>query len=894
MQPSMKDTGEFVNRLSADIRMLGRLLGVVIREQHGQSALDLVEAVRGAAKTRRSDDLEAAQTLSHTIEDLDLPLLRVLVKAFSNYFQLINIAEDQQRIRVLRERELDHSLSEGIDDGVAQLRSAGRSADDVRALLNKLSVRLVITAHPSEAKRKELLVKLRHIAQMLADYDAPDLLPRERVGLESAMIEEIEELWHTRPTRAAKATVSDEVDFGIYFVTTVIMDLVVDIYAEMQSALDRHYPETAWHDLPPFLRFASWIGGDRDGNPNVTADATLATLDTMRAAARSVYLQEIDFLRGHLTQWSDEVDVSPTLTARFAEVLADGRFVGEPYRSVMSAIYRQLESDGYKTGDDLLADLQMVADSLSLNLGRRVSSGALMRLIQKVRLFGLYLMPLDVREDARLHAACVAELFQYYGICEDYLALSEDEKQALLTREIASRRPLFPVEPEFSETTNRIIATWRMIRRAHRIHGKSAIDSVIASMSTAPSDILTMLLFAREVAAEDVVDLVPLFETIEDLRRAPQIISSLISNTQYRKHLAVRGHRQQIMLGYSDSNKDGGYLASNWNLYTAQQALSEVCRAQGIEMELFHGRGGSIGRGGGPTNRAILAQPVGTLDGRLKITEQGEVIAYRYGNYEIGRRHLHQVMNAALIALGVPGRSTPRAEWLDAMGQLSELGRTAYRQFVYESPRFGEYWEQATPIHELARMQIGSRPAKRKPGGFAEVRAIPWMFSWMQSRAIIPSWFGVGAALRHFADENEDGLKLLQTMYAEWPFFQALIENCQLDVAKADMGIAALYASLVSDIELRRTVFERLEQEHTRTCAMICRVTGQTDLLDNAPIMRRSIERRNPYVDPLNFIQVKLLRTLRVLDQQSPEYDRVLDAVLTTINGIAAGMKTTG
>jgi phosphoenolpyruvate carboxylase len=891
---TMKDTGEFINPLSSDIRMLGRLLGVVIKEQHGEEALELVELVRGAAKSRRSGDLEAARLLSTTIEKLDLALLRILVKAFGNYFQLINIAEDRQRIRVLRERERDGTQAENIVDAVAQLKRKGQSADQVRALLQTLSVRLVITAHPSEAKRKELLVKLRHIAQMLAEHDDVTLLPREREGLEKAMLAEIEELWHTRPTRAAKATVGDEVDFGIYFITSTIMELVVDVYADMRDALMQHYPEADWRQLPDFLRFASWIGGDLDGNPNVTSEATLAAFETMRQAARRVYLSDIAFLRSHLTHWSEEVGISSALQARFAAEIDEEEYRGETYRAIMASIFSKLESDGYRTGEELLRDLELVAESMASNRGRRVAEGELGRLIQKLRLFGLHLVPLDIREDARVQAAAVAEMFQYYAVAENYPDLTEAEKQALLTREIGSRRPLFPVEPEFSDATNRIIAMWRMIRRAHRIHGKIVIDTVIASMSTAPSDILTMLLFAREVAVQDDVDLVPLFETIEDLRCAPNIVSELISNHLYLEHLQKRGNRQQIMLGYSDSNKDGGYLASNWNLFTAQQALCDICRGHGIELELFHGRGGSIGRGGGPANRAILSQPAGTFDGRMKITEQGEVIAYRYSNQAIGRRHLQQVMNAALLAAGSPSSLLPRPEWIEAMEQLAELGRDAYRDFVYETPRFAEYWEQATPINELGRMQIGSRPTKRKAGGFAEVRAIPWMFSWMQSRAIIPSWFGVGTALRRFADEHDQGLALLQTMYAQWPFFRALIENSQLDVAKADMGIAALYASLVGDVALRTAIFERMQQEHTRTCSMICRVTGQTELLESAPIMRRSIERRNPYVDPLNFIQVKLLRTLRVLDQTSPEYARVLDATLTTINGIAAGMKTTG
>jgi len=890
----MTDTHEAVNLLSADIRLLGNLLGGIIREQDGESAFALVESVRTAAKARRNGDAEAALTLAGTLQELDLRMLKVLIKAFSNYFQLINIAEDQQRIRVLRERERIGQLAETIDQAVAQLHAAGVDAETMRALLEQLGMRLVMTAHPSEAKRKEVLVKLRHIAEILEDYDDSDILPRERTSLEGIMTEEIEELWHTRPTRTAKATVTDEIDFSVYFLTSAVMDVVVEIYFDMRDALAKHYPEADWTHLPIFLRFASWVGGDRDGNPNVTPEVTLAALDTMRSAVRDVYLREIVYLRDHLTQSSDEVGMTAALAQRFPIAERDGRYADEDYRAILDVIYRRLQADMYRTGDDLVADLELVAQSLRVYHGFRVSAGEVRRVIQKVRLFGLHLAPLDVREDSRQHAATIAELFAHYGLSEDYLALPEADKQKLLTNEIASRRPLFPSEPEFSETTNKIIAMWRMIRNVHRLHGAQAIDTVIASMSTAPSDVLTMLLFAREVAVAELVDLVPLFETIEDLRSAPDVMEILFANAEYRKHLAARGNRQQIMVGYSDSNKDGGYIASNWNLFRAQQTLSDVCRKHGIELELFHGRGGSIGRGGGPTNRAILAQPAGTFTGRMKITEQGEVIAYRYSNQHIGRRHLHQVMHAALLALGAPSRTAPDPKWIEAMETLGAIGREAYRNFVYETPGFAEYWQLATPISELSKLPISSRPAKRKAGGFAQMRAIPWMFSWMQSRAIIPSWYGVGTALDAFSNGSSKNLDFLRTMYREWSFFRALIENCQLDAAKADMGIAELYATLVSDVQLREQIFTRLRAEHALTCELICRITGQRELLENTPIMRRSIDRRNPYVDPLNFMQVSLLRTLRVLEPDSPEYERVLDAVLATINGIAAGMKTTG
>ena len=444
-----------------------------------------------------------------------------------------------------------------------------------------------------------------------------------------------------------------------------------------------------------------------------------------------------------------------------------------------------------------------------------------------------------------------------------------------------------------------MIATWRMIAKAHQQYGPGVIDTSIASMSQYPSDVLAMQLFATEAGVADHLDIVPLFETVDDLKAAPAVMTALFENEVYSRHLKHRPTYggllgQEIMIGYSDSNKDGGYLASNWNLYQAQESLAETCAQRGISLRLFHGRGGSIGRGGGPTNRAILSQPPGSLHGEIKITEQGEVIGYRYANAAIAWRHLGQVMNAIFTAVGTPTTSQVDPAWHTTMETLSESGRKAYRRFVYETDGFLTYWQQATPMNELANMRIGSRPVKRKKGGFDAIRAIPWVFSWMQSRAIIPSWYGVGHALETFCEESPDHLPMLQQMYAEWPFFTILIENVELDVAKADMEIAELYSGLVKDNALRERIFTDMREEHRRTCDTICLVTGQNELLDNMPVIKRSIAGRNPYVDPLNFIQVELLRELRELEPDTENHQAVLREVLATVSGIAAGMKTTG
>ena len=889
-----------IPELSSDIKLLGNLLGTVIREQHGDDAFNLVERVRKLAIKRRSGDPAAHDELIQLIDTLNDDELRVLIKAFGNYFQLINIAEDQQRIRVLRDRERTNKINECILCALQDMKAAKMSAADVRTLLERMEVRLVLTAHPSEAKRQEVLIKLREVALMMQDKDRLDMLPREERLLHDSIAERIEELWHTRPTRATKATVADEVNFGLYFITGSIMEEVVDIYYELVESLHTVYPEADWSDVPSPLRFASWVGGDRDGNPNVTADVTLQTIETLRAAARKVYLQEIDSFRTSLTQATDEIGATDTLLSFVVPTeggmssrgQAASKYPGEVYRQQMELIYNRLEQNKYQTSQELLNDLLPISKSLKEYNGTRSAQGRFGRLVQKVKLFGLHLVPLEVREDAERHMIALDELFREYGLAYDFANMPEDQKQHLLTNELRNMRPLFPEIPEFTEVTNEVIATWRMIATAHKRYGTSCIDTVIASMSKYPSDVLTMLLLAREVGIENHIDIVPLFETVDDLINAPETMTTLFANPEYATYLKNRKNYQQVMLGYSDSNKDGGYLASNWNLYKAQKTLSDTCAAHGVVLEMFHGRGGSIGRGGGPTNRAILSAPPGSLHGRIKITEQGEVIGFRYSNPEIAHRHLNQVLHAVFIASSNLENHDLPDEWLSLMDTLAENGRTAYRDLVYESEGFIDYWQQTTPISELSRLQISSRPAKRSAGGFSAMRAIPWVFSWMQARALIPSWFGVGTALAS-ATRDKNKLAMLQTMYADWNFFRALLQNLQLDLVKADMGIAQAY-SMLADDNLRELYYNRVQAEHALATAEVERITGQKELLDSAPVMKLSIERRNPYVDPLNFIQVKMLRDLRELETNSRDYDEKLRAVLGTVNGIAAGMKTTG
>ena len=897
--------------LSRDIHLLGNLLGELIVEQHGEEALRLVEDFRKLAIQRRAEgDPALLEELWRRVLALNAGEREILIKAFSNYFQLINIAEDIQRARVLRQRERGGIVRESVADAVRSLLAAGLGAADLANLFDHLRVRLVLTAHPSEAKRKEMLVKLHAISEMMDRHDREDFPPREMAVFLAALREQIEALWQTPANRSTRKSVMDEVDFGLYYLTSVIMDVVIDVYEDLIRSLDEACPEADWSQPQSLLRFASWIGADRDGNPNVTADVTLQTLATLRRAALQLWLREVAQLQEQLTQavaeGQDLAELRATLAQQPDAVQLEARWPGQPWRQLLQVVGRRLQAtlnegpDAWADSRELIDELERIRHSLIANGSCQVANGSLLRLIRKLRLFGLHLVPLELREDAGLHCDALDELFRFYGIEDDYTGLPETAKQALLTLEIANPRPFFPTDSShFSENTQRVIRTWRMVAEAQARYGAIVIDTFIASMSQAPSDMLAMLLLASEVGVADQLELVPLLETIDDLYGGPAIMRTLFANEAWMRHLQARGRRgglhQQIMVGYSDSSKDGGYLASNWHLYRAQQLLTETCAEHGIALQLFHGRGGSISRGGGPTNLAIRALPPGSLQRGTKITEQGEVIAYRYGNRDIGRRHLHQVMHAMLLALGSPQEVAVEPAWAEAMSALSDLGHAAWRDFVYGSEDFLAFWQQATPIGELARLPISSRPAKRSTaGGFGSIRAIPWTFSWMQSRAIVPSWFGVGHALETWCAQESLGLDLLRVMYRSWPFFNALLENAQLDVAKADLGIAGLYArELVEDEALRTRYFSRIEEEHARTWRMLCAVTGQESLLENNPVIRRSIERRNPYVDPLNFIQVALLQELRAAPE-APDQDAVLREVLATISGIAAGMKTTG
>ncbi|HSD27242.1 MAG TPA: phosphoenolpyruvate carboxylase, partial [Vicinamibacteria bacterium] len=773
-------------------------------------------------------------------------------------------------------------------------------------------------AHPTEAKRRTVLTKLARIADVLRALDLESSTPEEERAAHEALREELVSLWQTEETRAYRPDVMDEVRNGLYYLETTLHDLAPEVVASLERAVDEHYPGAR---VPPaFLRFGSWIGGDRDGNPLVTVAATEAALRAHHDLALRLLRRGIERLHGHLST-TERRGVEPALleslkvdAAAFPDeaVGAETRYRRQPYRQKLRYVYRKLgatlEASGrpwradrvarpgtYADASELLADLRLVQESLRAHGGERLARGRLGALVRQAEIFGFHLASLDLRQDSRRHAGAIAEVFGRYGVAARYAESGEDERVQLLTSEIQAGRPFSPHRLDFCPSTNETLELFRLVRRAHERVGFAAVECYVVSMTRGPSDLLAVLLMARDAGVADRLDIVPLFETVADLHAAPTTMERLFENPAYARHLAARGRMQTVMVGYSDSNKDGGYLTANWQLHLAQRGLAEACRKRGITLTLFHGRGGTVGRGGGPTNRAVLAQPPESVGGRLRLTEQGESVTNRYSNPALARRHLEQLVHAVLVAgeRGPAAAPSSGGSWERTLTKMAPLAERAYRDLVHETKALARYLRAATPLDEIERLNIGSRPARRGPAsGIGDLRAIPWVFAWTQSRVTLPGWYGLGSALSAWAGEDEVRWALLGTMYREWAFFKTLVDNAQLALRTADRLIASVYATLAAPAD-RDAVFPRLAEEYRRTEAAICRLTGQRDLLEEAPWLQRSIRVRNPYIDPMNYVQVALLRRLRGNPGEA-EAEEMRDAVRLSVNGIAAGLRSTG
>ncbi len=906
--------------LGATIHLLGDLLGEVITARESSALFESEERLRRQALARRRGAPGAEAALVAEVQAHTTATARVMARAFTLYFDLVNLAEEAERVRALRrrERETGPCYEDSLFDTLARLKQRGFPPEQMAALLRTLHIELVLTAHPTEAKRRTNLSKLGRIHAALQQLQADDVLPREAEALRSAIRAEITALWLTDLARTARPAVTDEVRTAMYYVGEVFWQALPRMYAELEAALREHYPGLS--PPPRWLTLASWMGGDRDGNPNVTAAVTAETLRLHRGLAITRHQEALHDLARRLSlsaRWSaPSPELQAWLQARLSGDLPSHvaylakRYAAEPYRLALSVLAAELEQAAQDsmtarllgTGEHQplvrLSQLKPPLDLIAQCLPPELAAGEFAAQRRRLDIFGLHAARLDVREESLRLTATLGELLRGLDLDTNFAHNSEAERLTTLDRLLAEPPPAaLAAKAGVTRDTAETWALFQLIARTRRIYGEALLGPFIISMTHGPADVLTVLLLARWAGCADGLFIVPLFETVDDLAAAPSILAALFAHPAYRRHLATCGDEQMVMIGYSDSNKDGGYLAANWALYLAQETITQVCDAHGVQLTLFHGRGGTVARGGGPANRAIRAQPPGTVRGRFRMTEQGENLALRYANPALAHRHLEQIVSAVLLVSAESADSRQRtaipAAWREALAQMAAVARREYRLLVYETPGFVEFWRTATPVDEISRLRLGSRPTARRAGDLqvTSVRAIPWVFSWMQSRFNLPSWYGLGAGLQVGISE----IASLREMYAGWPFFRMLIDNAEMSLMKADMEIAALYTALVPDRVLAETLYNRIRAEFERTCDAVLAINGQPELLAGNPIIRRSILRRNPYVDPLNFIQVEMLRRLRALpDPESAEAEALREVIVLTINGIAAGLRNTG
>ena len=899
--------------LSAAIHLLGDILGEVISELESPELFATEERIRAAAKDRRGGDLEAAQQLEAEVAALDLNAARAVSAAFTAYFDLVNLAEEHQRVQQLRERESMISpepLNESVGDAIASLKNEGVTDEQMQALLDQLFIELVLTAHPTEARRRTVTSKIQRVAHLLGEISRERYTPREREKTRSAIHAEIASLWLTDRDRTVQPAVTDEVRTGLYFVENVFWDAVPTLYEDLERALALHYPDVE----PPltWLRLASWMGGDRDGNPNVTHVVTAETLRLHRGLAVEKHRRTLQELSRRLSVSSRRLLPSPDLLAWIDArrplpdhvAYIEERYPAEPHRLVLSLLANDLAE---ASRDDMTArllertphqarirlqDLCTPLNLIAANLPASLQEDEIETALRQLNIFGLHSMRLDLREDSSRLNGTLDETLRALNTTANFAAIPEQERLAVLTELLGSELPDLSAQPGITAATAETWSLFQLIKRVRDVYGADLLGPFVISMSQSAADVLSVLLLARWMGCDEGLQIVPLFETIEDLRAAPAIFEILLELPIYREHLVTCNDEQMIMIGYSDSNKDGGYVMSNWALYQGQEEITKVAQKHNIALTIFHGRGGTIARGGGPANRGIRAQPPGSVNGRFRLTEQGEVIAARYSNLALAHRHLEQLVHAVLVASS-PSKAKAEipAVWRRAMDQMSESAHKLYRGLVYENPKFIEFWQTATPLDEIKRLHIGSRPAARgKSSEVTKIRAIPWVFSWMQSRFNLPGWFGLGSALTAVRDDA-----LLREMYKGWSLFNTMMNNAEMSLLKADMGIASLYVDLVPDKELGSEMFRAILAEYDRTRDVVLSISGHANLLEEEPVTQHAVQLRNPYVDPLNYIQVEMLRRIRALpDQEGEEAQSIREVISITINGIAAGLRNTG
>jgi phosphoenolpyruvate carboxylase len=954
------DTSPVVGRQDAlreDIRFLGRILGDVIREEAGPKVFDVVETVRRlAVQFRRGTDSSAGAKMYRLLNRLTPLQANTVVRAFSYFSHLANIAEDQHLIRTRRAQELAGAPPGpgSAEYALRRLEGARISREHIEAFFDRALIVPVLTAHPTEVQRKSILDAEREVERLLAERGTP-LTEHEREANTELIRSCVTGLWQTRMLRDARLTVADEIENVLSYYRLTFLREIPRLYSDLEKRLGQMKVRAADRPhrtarLRPFLQMGSWIGGDRDGNPNVDAGTLEHALDRQAGVALQYYLEEVHLLGSELSVSSLLASASPALL-ELAEKSPDRspHRHGEPYRRALVGVYSRLaasaralghtpvqrqeigRAEAYASAKDFAEDLDIVVQSLVENGSSALVRPRLSRVRRAVDVFGFHLASVDLRQSSDVHQRTLTELLRAAGVCRDYGVLAESERVTLLTAEMSQPRLLHSPYAQYSDETRKELNVFVAARKARQQYGAQAVRNSIISHTETLSDLLEVAVLLKETglarqarpghAAEVELHVIPLFETIGDLRNAPQIMQAALAMKGLIRFYPLGEYAaQEIMLGYSDSNKDGGFLTSNWELYKAEVALVELFRQAGIPLRLFHGRGGTVGRGGGPTYDAILAQPPGTVDGQIRITEQGEIIANKFSSPQTGRRNLETLVAATLEASFAPSlKANPanaqQREFEATMDALSALAYRAYRGLVYETPGFADYFFSATPIAEIAELNIGSRPASRPRGDksarrIEDLRAIPWGFSWGQCRLLLPGWYGFGSAIEAWLNEAPQvsskaqgkaqvkqraakRLALLRRMAREWPFFATLLSNMDMVLAKTDLGVGSRYAGLVTDARLRKSVFSAIEAEYALTLRHLLTILGQSSSLQRNPVLANSIRARFPYIDPLNHLQVELIRRFRAAGAEGID-DRARRAIHISINGIAAGLRNTG
>jgi phosphoenolpyruvate carboxylase len=914
---------EATEPMRADIRLLGTILGDTVREQNGREVFDLVERARVESFRVRRSEIARAE-MSRMFDGIDIHRAIPVIRAFSHFALLANVAEDihRERRRAIHASAGEPPQGSSLAATYAKLDLAELDSATVADALKGALVSPVITAHPTETRRRTVFVTQHRITELMRLHAAGHTETDHGRNIELELRRQVLTLWQTALIRLSRLQITDEIDVGLRYYPAALFKVIPQVNAEVREALRARWPDADGLLSAPILQPGSWIGGDRDGNPNVTADVVRRATGSAAFTALAHYLAELTDLEQELSMSARLITVTAELSA-LAEGCDEKVRADEPYRRALRVIRARLTATAaeildrrpqhkldlglppYAAPTELRADLDVIDASLRTHGADLLADDRLARLREGVRVFGFHLSALDMRQNSDIHEEVVGELLAWAGVHPDYASLPEDERVDLLAGELGTRRPLVADRAELSDLARGELAVVAAAARAVELYGPAAVPNYVISMCQSVSDVLEAAILLKEAGLLDAsgpepycpVGISPLFETIDDLHNGASILQAMLDLPIYRALVSARGHSQEVMLGYSDSNKDGGYLAANWAVYRAELTLVEVARKTGIRLRLFHGRGGTVGRGGGPSYEAILAQPPGAVNGSLRLTEQGEVIAAKYAEPQLARRNLESLVAATLEStlLDVEGLGDAAEPAYAVLDEIATLAHRAYAELVHETPGFVDYFKASTPVSEIGSLNIGSRPTSRKPTeSISDLRAIPWVLAWSQSRVMLPGWYGTGSAFERWIaagpETEAERVQTLHKLYERWPFFRSVLSNMAQVLAKSDLGLASHYAELVADEALRHRVFDMIVDEHRRTIAMHKLITGQDDLLADNPALARSVFNRFPYLEPLNHLQVELLRRYRSGDDD----ELVQRGILLTMNGLASALRNSG